>query len=91
MRRSSGGNWALEKYNPYPGVMETAPASKGYAGGFGTDLMLKDLGLAQENAMAVKAATPLGGMARNLYAVHSLAGHGAEDFSSVIKMMQKKA
>ena len=89
MRRSSGGNWALEKYNPYPGVMETAPASKGYAGGFGTDLMLKDLGLAQENAMAVKAATPLGGMARNLYAVHSLAGHGGLDFSSIIKMVQK--
>ena len=90
MRRSSGGNWALEKYNPYPGVMETAPASKGYAGGFGTDLMLKDLGLAQENAMAVKAATPLGGMARNLYAAHSLAGHGGLDFSSIIKMVQKK-
>ncbi|KQO23171.1 3-hydroxyisobutyrate dehydrogenase [Acidovorax sp. Leaf76] len=89
MRRSSGGNWALEKYNPYPGVMETAPASKGYAGGFGTDLMLKDLGLAQENAAAVKAATPLGGMARNLYAVHSLAGHGGLDFSSIIKMVQK--
>ncbi|MDM0045964.1 3-hydroxyisobutyrate dehydrogenase [Variovorax dokdonensis] len=91
MRRSSGGNWALEKYNPMPGVMETAPASKNYAGGFGTDLMLKDLGLAQENAMAVKAATPLGGLARNLYAAHSLAGHGALDFSSVLKSLQKPA
>jgi 3-hydroxyisobutyrate dehydrogenase len=89
MRRSSGGNWALEKYNPMPGVMETSPASKGYAGGFGTDLMLKDLGLAQENATAVKAATPLGGLARNLYAAHSLAGHGALDFSSVLKMLHK--
>ncbi len=89
MRRSSGGNWALEKYNPLPGVMENAPASKGYAGGFGTDLMLKDLGLAQQNAAAVRAATPLGGLARNLYAAHSLAGHGALDFSSVIKLVQK--
>ena len=89
MRRSSGGNWALEKYNPMPGVMENAPASKNYAGGFGTDLMLKDLGLAQENAAAVRAATPLGGLARNLYAAHSLAGHGALDFSSVIKLVQK--
>ncbi|BEP91910.1 3-hydroxyisobutyrate dehydrogenase [Acidovorax sp. sif1233] len=89
MRRSSGGNWALEKYNPMPGVMETAPASKGYAGGFGTDLMLKDLGLAQENAAAVKASTPLGGLARSLYAAHSLAGHGALDFSSIIKLVQK--
>jgi 3-hydroxyisobutyrate dehydrogenase len=89
MRRSSGGNWALEKYNPMPGVMEASPASKNYAGGFGTDLMLKDLGLSQENAAAVRAATPLGGMARNLYAAHSLAGHGALDFSSVIKLLQK--
>ncbi|MDM0079875.1 3-hydroxyisobutyrate dehydrogenase [Variovorax sp. J31P179] len=91
MRRSSGGNWALEKYNPLPGVMENAPASKGYAGGFGTDLMLKDLGLAQENAAAVRASTPLGGLARNLYAAHSLGGHGALDFSSVIKLVQGKA
>jgi len=89
MRRSSGGNWALEKYNPMPGVMEAAPASKNYAGGFGTDLMLKDLGLAQENATAVRASTPLGGIARNLYAAHSLAGHGALDFSSVLKLFQK--
>ena len=90
MRRSSGGNWALEKYNPFPGVHENAPASKGYAGGFGTDLMLKDLGLAQDNATANRASTPLGGMARSIYAAHSLAGHGGEDFSSVIKMLQKK-
>ncbi len=40
--------------------METAPASKGYAGGFGTDLMLKDLGLAQENAAAVRACDAAG-------------------------------
>jgi 3-hydroxyisobutyrate dehydrogenase len=89
MRRSSGGNWALEKYNPFPGVHENAPASKNYAGGFGTDLMLKDLGLAQENAMAVKASTPLGGMARAMYAMHSIAGNGALDFSSVIRSLQK--
>jgi len=89
MRRSSGGNWALEKYNPLPGVQENVPSSKGYAGGFGTDLMLKDLGLAQENAAAVRAVTPMGGLARNLYALHSTAGHGALDFSSVIKSLRK--
>ena len=90
MRRSSGGNWALEKYNPFPGVHENAPASKGYAGGFGTDLMLKDLGLSQENATAVRASTPLGGLARSLYAAHSLAGNGALDFSSILQMVQKR-
>lgn len=91
MRRSSGGNWALEVYNPYPGVQENSAATRGYTGGFGTDLMLKDLGLAQENAMAVKASTPLGGLARAIYAAHSIAGHGGEDFSSVIKLLQKQS
>ncbi|MFC4622524.1 3-hydroxyisobutyrate dehydrogenase [Comamonas nitrativorans] len=90
MRRSSGGNWALEVYNPYPGVQEASAATRGYTGGFGTDLMLKDLGLAQEHATAVKASTPLGGLARALYAAHSLGGHGGEDFSSIIKMLQKQ-
>jgi 3-hydroxyisobutyrate dehydrogenase len=89
MRRSSGGNWALEKYNPVPGVMDNVPASKGYAGGFGTDLMLKDLGLAQDNAVAARAVTPLGSLARNVYALHSQAGSGALDFSSVIQLLQK--
>lgn len=91
MRRSSGGNWALEKYNPWPGVQENAPSSKQYAGGFGTDLMLKDLGLAQENAGAVQAATPLGALARSLYAMHSMAGHGGLDFSSIVQSLQKRA
>ena len=89
MRRSSGGNWALEKYNPVPGVMDGTPAGRGYTGGFGTDLMLKDLGLAQENAMHVRASTPLGAMARSLYAAHSLSGKGGMDFSSIIQMLQK--
>jgi len=87
MRRSSGGNWALEVYNPYPGVQEGSAATRGYTGGFGTDLMLKDLGLAQDSAATVKASTPLGGLARALYAAHSLAGHGSEDFSSILKML----
>lgn len=90
MRRSSGGNWALEVYNPCPGVQENSAATRGYTGGFGTDLMLKDLGLAQESALAVKASTPLGGLARALYAAHSIAGHGGEDFSSVIKLLEPR-
>lgn len=84
--KSSGRNWATELYNPWPGVMDHAPASKDYGGGFGVDLMLKDLGLAAEAAMAVKAATPLGEMARNLYAMHSGNGHGKLDFSSILKL-----
>ncbi|PAT39866.1 3-hydroxyisobutyrate dehydrogenase [Vandammella animalimorsus] len=91
MRRSSGGNWTLEVYNPVPGVQEASAATRGYTGGFGTDLMLKDLGLALENAVTAKASTPLGAMARSIYAAHSIGGHGGEDFSSIIKMLQKQA
>ncbi len=60
MRRSSGGNWALEKYNPYPGVHENAPASKGYAGGFGTDLVLQGPGAGTGKRNGSKGRHPLG-------------------------------
>ncbi|VFR48365.1 3-hydroxyisobutyrate dehydrogenase [plant metagenome] len=86
--KSSGRNWATELYNPWPGVMPNVPASKGYEGGFGVDLMLKDLGLAAEAALAVKAATPLGELARNLYAMHSAQGNGGVDFSSIVGLFR---
>ncbi len=84
--KSSGRNWATEVYNPWPGVMPNAPASNNYAGGFGVDLMLKDLGLAAESSVAVKASTPLGELARNLYAIHSGQGNGQLDFSSILTL-----
>jgi 3-hydroxyisobutyrate dehydrogenase len=86
--KSSGRNWATEVYNPWPGVMDNVPASKGYAGGFGTDLMLKDLGLAAEASVATRSATPLGALARNLYAMHSAGGNGKLDFSSILRLFQ---
>ena len=87
--KSSGRNWAFELYNPWPGVMESAPAARGYAGGFGVDLMLKDLGLAAEAAMGSRAVVPLGELARNLYALHSAQGNGKLDFSSIVNLIRK--
>ena len=87
MAVSTGRSWATEVCNPWPGVLENAPASRGYTGGFGSDLMLKDLGLAVEAAMATGATIPLGELARNLYAMNKQAGRGALDFSSVVKLM----
>lgn len=86
MSKSSGRNWALELYNPCPGVMESVPSSKAYAGGFGVDLMLKDMGLAIENANDLNASVPLGELSRQLYEKHSKAGNGQLDFSSVFKL-----
>ena len=88
--KSSGRNWATELYNPWPGVMENVPSSKNYAGGFGVDLMLKDLGLAAEAALQTRSSTPLGELARNLYSMLSAQGHGGLDFSSVLKLYEKK-
>lgn len=86
MAVSTSRSWATEVCNPWPGVLENAPASRGYSGGFGNDLMLKDLGLAAEAAMGIGASIPLGEMARNLYAMNKQAGRGGLDFSSVVKM-----
>ena len=88
MAKSSGRNWALELYNPCPGVMENVPSSRGYAGGFGVDLMLKDMGLAVENAGDLAASIPLGKLAQQLYEHHSKAGNGQLDFSSVFNLKE---
>ncbi|MBO9881089.1 3-hydroxyisobutyrate dehydrogenase [Xanthomonas sp. D-109] len=87
MAVSTGRSWATEVCNPWPGVLEQAPASRGYSGGFGSDLMLKDLGLAAEAAMATGAAIPLGELARNLYALNRRHGRGGLDFSSVVQLL----
>lgn len=83
MRNSSGGNWALEVYNPWPGVMDGVPASRDYDGGFLVDLMIKDLGLAMDSALEKGSSTPMGALARNLYVLHRENGYGRKDFSSI--------
>lgn len=86
MRQSSGGNWSLEKYNPWPGVMPNAPASKDYRDGFAAELMAKDLGLAQEAAQTTASSTPMGALALQLYRLLLKQGQGKLDFSAVQKL-----
>jgi 3-hydroxyisobutyrate dehydrogenase len=89
MLASSGRNWSLEVYNPYPGVMETAPASNDYKPGFMVDLMLKDLGLALEIAQHSGFENPMGQLAQALYSQHQEAGNGQRDFSSILEKLQR--
>ena len=86
---SSGRCWSSDTYNPYPGVMENVPAARGYTGGFGADLMLKDLGLATDAAKQAKQSVAMGAMAQQLYQLWSSQGGGAQDFSAIIKLLQK--
>ncbi|MCG9578745.1 3-hydroxyisobutyrate dehydrogenase [Vibrio tubiashii] len=88
MLQSSGRNWALELYNPCPGVMENAPASNQYQPGFMSKLMLKDLGLGLEAASKSQSSVPMGSLARNLYAFHNMNGNAELDFSSLFEFYQ---
>ena len=47
-----------------------------------------DLGLAMDSSLKKGVATPLGSMARSLYSVHSQAGHGGDDFSSILNLLK---
>ncbi|MDN7717671.1 3-hydroxyisobutyrate dehydrogenase [Burkholderia gladioli] len=91
LNTSTGRCWSADTYNPYPGVIETAPSSRGYTGGFGTDLMLKDLGLANDAAKQVRQPVYLGALAQQLYQTVSSRGDGRLDFSAVIRLYQMPA
>jgi 3-hydroxyisobutyrate dehydrogenase len=85
---SSGQCWSLTTYCPVPGPVPTSPANNGYKPGFAAALMLKDLRLAQEAALASGAATPMGAEAAQLYALFSGAGHAEDDFSGIINFVR---
>ncbi|WP_367106947.1 3-hydroxyisobutyrate dehydrogenase [uncultured Psychrobacter sp.] len=88
MLQSSGRNWTLEVYNPYPQVMENVPSSKNYEGGFMSKLMQKDLNLALQTAKDSHVETPMGSKATELYEEHTTK-HGDKDFSSIMARHDK--
>ena len=75
----------VTSYCPVPGVGPKSPADNGYKPGFAAELMLKDLTLAQEAAQSADADTPMGALARTLYAqfVTEEDGRG-RDFSAML-------
>ncbi len=85
---SSGQCWSLNTYCPVPGPVPTSPANNGYRPGFAAALMLKDLRLSQDAALAAGASTPLGARAMQLYALFDELGHGNDDFSAIINLLR---
>ena len=81
--------WAMTGYCPVPGPVPTSPANRGYAPGFTGAMMLKDLKLAQQAAIAVGAATPLGAEAAALFGLHVQHGGGPRDFSAIYEFLQR--
>jgi len=84
---SSGQCWALTSYAPEPGLVPAAPANRGYEGGFASELMLKDLRLAEQAAIGSRSPALLGAAAASVYAMHCAAGKGRLDFSSIIQIL----
>jgi 3-hydroxyisobutyrate dehydrogenase len=82
---SSGQCWSLTSYCPVPGPVPASPANNDYKPGFASALMLKDLTLAQDAAVAAGAATPLGKHAQEIYKTFDAAGNGGVDFSGIIR------
>ncbi|KAH0569266.1 hypothetical protein GP486_000022 [Trichoglossum hirsutum] len=88
---SSGKCWSSEINNPVPGVSESAPASRGYSGGFGVSLMKKDLKLAISAAEMAGAKLELHERARLVYeALETDANCRGLDFSVVYRYLGGK-
>lgn len=85
---SSGQCWSLTSYCPVPGPVPASPANNDYKPGFAAALMLKDLRLSQEAAGAAGAATPMGALATQLYALFNASDEAGTDFSGIIKMLR---
>lgn len=90
LNMSSGRCWSSDTYNPVPGVMEGVPSANNYQGGFGTTLMAKDLGLAQDSATNTKSPTPLGSLSHQLYRLMCAKGYAQKDFSSVFQFLREE-
>ncbi len=88
---SSGYSWTMNAYCPAPGVGPNSPADNGYKPGFASELMLKDLRLSQQAAVAADADTPMGQAAAALYEtfVESEGGAGS-DFSAMLPRFEKR-
>jgi 3-hydroxyisobutyrate dehydrogenase len=88
---ASGQCWALSVNCPVETTNgPSSPATRDYRPGFAAQLMLKDLGLAQDAAAGV-AATDLGAHALEQYRQYVEDGGMGEDFSGVIRWIRARS
>ncbi|AJG22520.1 3-hydroxyisobutyrate dehydrogenase [Cupriavidus basilensis] len=85
---SSGRCWVSEVYNPYPGVVKSAPASNDFSGGFACDLMIKDLSLALDAASGTRQPLPMTALSKQLFQLLSLKGEGSKDITAIVQMFK---
>jgi 3-hydroxyisobutyrate dehydrogenase len=85
---SSGNSFVMTRSCPVPDILADSAASQGYKPGFTAALMLKDMRLSQSAAAGAQFATPVAAKAAEQYALAVAAGHGGEDYASIIKYLR---
>ena len=91
LTHATGDCVAVRTRLPAEGVVPDSPASNGWAPGFMTDLMAKDLDLAIAYAAQQRLPLFTSGVVRQLLSAASEAGYGREDFSSLAKVVRSLA
>ena len=82
---SSGASWQLSNQFPLRAF------NGSFQPGFMTDLLHKDLGLALDLAAELQTPAPLTALSRQMYEMARAAGYGHEDYTSLLKVLEKMA
>jgi 3-hydroxyisobutyrate dehydrogenase len=86
--KSSGNTWVMEAAHPVPGMVPRAASSKDYEGGFMTDLMAKDLGLAVNAARELRIPVMVSPIAQQALRLASSHGYGRKDFTAIYQFLK---
>ena len=89
--KSSGNTWVMEHMHPVPGIVTRAASTNGYAPGFMTDLMCKDVGLAVDAARNLRIPLFVAPAAQQVYRLASSHGLARKDFTSVYTFLKPSA
>jgi 3-hydroxyisobutyrate dehydrogenase len=87
--KSSGNTWLMENMHPVPGLVARSASTNGYAPGFMTDLMAKDLGLAVNAARELRVPMFVAPAAQQVLRLASSHGYGRKDFTSVYEFLKR--
>ena len=86
--KSSGNTWVMERAHPVPGLVPRAASSRDYEGGFMTDLMAKDLGLAVSAARDLRVPVIVAPAAQQILRLASSHGLGRKDFTAIYTFLK---
>jgi 3-hydroxyisobutyrate dehydrogenase len=81
----------MENMHPVPGLVARSASTNGYAPGFMTDLMAKDLGLAVNAARELRVPMFVAPAAQQILRLASSHGYGRKDFTSVYEFLKKSS